>query len=132
MRYGKDLLTKAVERAGSRYKLSQITAIPQSDLSDAWNGKRGVPASWVLRLARVAGVDPTEAMELHDLERSQAKKNPPLSWRLGVGGAAVLWLASWSASSEAAQAVQTVRGLLDTMCERLNAALFGRTRTSAL
>lgn len=90
MKYGKTLLDRAIEQAGSRYALSKITEIPQSHLSDAFHEKREVPASWVLKLARVAGVDPTEAMEMHDLERAEKKRARRLLSSSVVAGVAAI------------------------------------------
>jgi DNA-binding transcriptional regulator YdaS (Cro superfamily) len=90
MGYGKDLLDRAAAKAGSRYALSKVTGIPESNLSEATHGKRNVPASWVLKLARVAEIDPTEAMEMHDLERAEKKRLRRHLSRLGVAGVAAI------------------------------------------
>jgi DNA-binding transcriptional regulator YdaS (Cro superfamily) len=100
MGYGKDLLAKASEAAGSRYALAKLTGIAESNLSDAWNGKRQVPASWILKLARVAGVDPTEAMEFHDLERAEKKRLRRQSLPLAAAGAVAILL-TFASSGEA-------------------------------
>lgn len=86
MSYGKALLTAAAEKAGSRYALSKLTDIPQSHMSDVILGRRDVPASWVLKLSRVAGVDPTEAMEHWDLDQAEKKRLRRLSSRSEAGG----------------------------------------------
>lgn len=88
MGYARDLLAAAAAKAGSRYALAQITGIDESDLSKAARGKRGVPASWILPLARVAKIDPTEAMEFWDLERAEKKRSGRLSRFSGPDGAA--------------------------------------------
>lgn len=69
MAYGKDLLALAIECAGTKYVLAQMTGIQESHLSEAERGIRNVPASWVYRLAQVAGVDPAQAMGTYDSER---------------------------------------------------------------
>lgn len=74
MAYGKDLLDKAAAKAGSRYALAKQTGIAESGLSRAANGERDVPASWVLPLAQIAGVDPIKAMEQWTRERAAKKK----------------------------------------------------------
>lgn len=74
MTYGKTLLDKAAEKAGSRYALAKITGIAESGLSRAATGERDVPAAWVLPLAQIAGVNPTAAMEAWSQERAQKKK----------------------------------------------------------
>lgn len=96
MGYGRDLLERAAANAGSRYALSKMTGIPESALSYAWNGKRQVPASWVLKLARVAEVDPTEAMEFWDLEQAEKKRRRQQSLRSALGGAAATFAISAS------------------------------------
>lgn len=95
MSYGKDLLTAAVEKAGSRYALAKITAIDEGRLSRAWHGERAVPASWVFPLAQAAGVDPGEALEHFHAE--QAEKKRALR-RSGGGVAATLLLFALSAA----------------------------------
>lgn len=74
MGYSKQLLDRAAAAAGSRYALSKMTGIPQGNLSEAANGIRQVPASWVLDLATIAGVDPGTAMTEWKLERQAKKK----------------------------------------------------------
>jgi hypothetical protein len=104
MGYGKELLTAAAEKAGSRYALAKATGIAESALSYAWNGKRDVPASWVLPLSRVAGVDPTEAMENWDLDRAEKKRlRRSLSHSAAVGAVA-MWLCFASSGDAQAQA----------------------------
>ncbi len=89
MSYAKNLLDRATATAGSRYALAKLTGLNESDLSKAANGKRGVPAAWVLPLARVAGVDPTEAMEFWDMDRAEKKRlRRQLSSSVPGGGAA--------------------------------------------
>lgn len=114
MPYGKDLLTAAVEKAGSRYALSKATGLAESELSRVWNGQRDVPASWVLPLARVAEVDPTEALENWDLERAEKKRLRQQLSRSAVGGvvATLLTFASsvggWDRPSHAANVHQPI------------------------
>lgn len=99
MGYGKDLLDRAAAKAGSRYALSKLTGIAESNLSRATHGTRDIPASWVLPLARVAEVDPTEALEMWDLERAEKKRLRRQSLRLALGGGVVIWLTSVSTSA---------------------------------
>jgi len=100
MGYGKDLLDRATAKAGSRYALSKITGIPQSDMSDVVHGRREVPASWVLKLARVAEVDPTEAMEFWDYDRAEKKRLRRLWSSSAQGGAAETSPASSSSDAK--------------------------------
>lgn len=75
MGYSASLLRRAVKAAGgSRYALSKLTDLPESHLSEVWHGKRRVPAAWVLPLAKVAGVDPADAMERHARERKLLRR----------------------------------------------------------
>lgn len=113
MSYGKRLLDQAAEKAGSRYALAKLTEIDEGDLSKVASGKRDVPASWVLKLARVAGIDPTEAMEMHDLERAEKKRlRRQLSHSAVVGVVATLLIFGGTAEKGQAQSV-TVTSLDD-------------------
>lgn len=79
MAYGNDLLALAIEAARTKYVLAQLTGIQESHLSEAERGKRQVPASWINRLALIAGVDPAGAMHAFDSERLlRPKKSSPL------------------------------------------------------
>lgn len=118
MSYGKALLARATEQAGSGYALAKVTGLAESHISEAMRGKRDVPASWVLKLARVAGIDPTEAMENHDLERSEKKRLRRQSLHSAVGGVVatlLLFASSGDASARAFSA--TVNRTVD--CVRI-------------
>jgi DNA-binding transcriptional regulator YdaS (Cro superfamily) len=102
--YGKALLTRAVARAGSGYALARTTEIQESHISEALKGKRQVPASWVLKLARVAEVDPLQAMEHHDAERAERKKKRQQLSRSVLAGAAAICAIFGTLSGEQARA----------------------------
>jgi hypothetical protein len=104
MSYGKDLLDRATAKAGSRYALHKLTEIDESDLSKAASGKRDVPASWVLKLARVAEVDPLQAMEQHDAERAERKKKRQQLSRSVLAGVAAICAISGTLSAGQARA----------------------------
>lgn len=125
MSYGKDLLAKAVAEAGSGYALAKTTEIAESHISEAMRGKRDVPASWVLKLARVAGVDPTEAMENHDLERAEKKRLRQLSSRSAVAGAVATFaiFVSSAGDSMAHQWTENASRAIDLSIHRLKLAL---------
>lgn len=112
MTYGKDLLARAAEKAGSRYALAKLTGLDEGDLSKAARGKREVPASWVLKLARVAGIDPTEAMEMHDLERSEKKRARRLLSRSAAAGVAAICAIFGSTGDATGHQSNTARNLL--------------------
>jgi DNA-binding transcriptional regulator YdaS (Cro superfamily) len=107
MTYGKDLLTKAVAKIGTRYALAKATGLAESEISRAWNGKRDVPASWVLPLARVAEVDPTEAMESWDLERAEKKRLRQQLLRSAVAGVAAMCAAFGISVEDARAAIRS-------------------------
>jgi DNA-binding transcriptional regulator YdaS (Cro superfamily) len=92
MSYGKQLLDRAAAKAGSRYALAKLTDISQGNMSEVASGKRHVPASWILKLARIAEIDPTEAMEHWDLERSELKKKRRQWSSSAAAGVGATWL----------------------------------------
>lgn len=121
MSYGKDLLDRAAAKAGSRYALAKITGIDEGDLSKAAKGTRNVPASWVLPLARVAEVNPTEAMEFWDLERAEKKRRRRLSSSSAAGGvAATLLTFAVSVVPDHHALAMSGRLAIDTSTHRIN------------
>lgn len=134
MGYGKDLLERAAAKAGSRYALSKLTGIPQSDMSNVVTGKRDVPASWVLKLARIAEIDPTEAMESWDLERSEKKRLRRPSLRSAAAGvAAICAIFASSGDASARQfggSLSHVARAVDTMWKRSIRQVQRATRTN--
>lgn len=85
--YSKTLIDKAVANAGSRYRLAKQLGVSEQNLHAVYHQRRPLPMTWVYALAKLANVDPGEALEHVTDDKLSAQGKPrPLS-ALGVGGA---------------------------------------------
>lgn len=101
MGYAKDLIDKAAEMCGSRYKLAKAIGVSESHLSEAASGKRSVPLKWVPCLAAVARVDAKDA-----LARAMAEELPETSiGRAALKGVTAAGVAVLLLSSHAGDAL---------------------------
>ena len=86
--YAKQLLQRAVDRCGSRYKLAQRMGRSEEQLANIWHDRSPLPWSWIYPVATLAGEDPGRALAAIEAERAIAQGKSPAVTALAVGGAA--------------------------------------------